>query len=138
MGDETGTSSQSTGQCSGQTDDEAQSRIVELERKTAHLLLLAKEIASADPSTRIFDLQHKPSDEWIGIYAAAVSGEWLARAALDWRVDLRAQERDAARADRDRLLALLEELVAIEGPQPGHVEWYGRVKAAITKARGGR
>jgi len=35
------------------------------------------------------------------------------------------------------LLALLEELVDIEGPQPGHVEWYGRVVAAIAKAKGG-
>ena len=34
------------------------------------------------------------------------------------------------------LLALLKELVDIEGPQPGHVEWFGRVQAAIAKAEG--
>lgn len=34
------------------------------------------------------------------------------------------------------LLALLEELIDIEGPQPGHVVWANKVKAAIKKARG--
>lgn len=34
------------------------------------------------------------------------------------------------------LLALLDELIAIEGPQPGHVEWYRKVVAIIAKARG--
>lgn len=32
------------------------------------------------------------------------------------------------------LLALLQELVDIEGPQPGHVTWANKVKAAIAKA----
>ena len=35
------------------------------------------------------------------------------------------------------MLTLLEELIDIEGPQPGHVEWYRKVRAAITEARGG-
>jgi hypothetical protein len=35
-------------------------------------------------------------------------------------------------ADRiERLEALLRELIDIEGPQPGHVEWYREVKAAL-------
>lgn len=34
------------------------------------------------------------------------------------------------------LLALLEELIAIEGPQPGNVAWFHKVTAAIKKARG--
>lgn len=32
------------------------------------------------------------------------------------------------------LLALLQELIDIEGPQPGHVMWANKVKAAIAKA----
>jgi hypothetical protein len=32
------------------------------------------------------------------------------------------------------LLELLQELVDIEGPQPGHVMWANKVKAAIEKA----
>lgn len=32
------------------------------------------------------------------------------------------------------LLALLVELADIEGPQPGHVEWYRKVQAAIANA----
>jgi hypothetical protein len=32
------------------------------------------------------------------------------------------------------LLALMTELIDIEGPQPGHIEWANKVKAAIAKA----
>jgi len=32
------------------------------------------------------------------------------------------------------LLELLKELIDIEGPQPGHIEWANKVKAAIAKA----
>ena len=32
------------------------------------------------------------------------------------------------------LLALLIELIDIEGPQPGHITWANKVKAAIAKA----
>lgn len=32
------------------------------------------------------------------------------------------------------LLELLVELTDIEGPQPGHIEWANKVKAAIAKA----
>lgn len=32
------------------------------------------------------------------------------------------------------LLALLQELIDIEGPQPGHITWANKVKAAIAKA----
>lgn len=35
------------------------------------------------------------------------------------------------------MLALLEELVSIEGPQPGHREWYRRVVDVIAKAKDG-
>lgn len=34
------------------------------------------------------------------------------------------------------LLGLLKELIDIEGPQPGHVEWARKVYAAIAKAEG--
>lgn len=34
------------------------------------------------------------------------------------------------------LLALLKELIDIEGPQPGHIEWARKVQAAIAKAEG--
>jgi hypothetical protein len=34
------------------------------------------------------------------------------------------------------MLALLEELIDIEGPQPGHITWANKVKAAIAKAKG--
>lgn len=34
------------------------------------------------------------------------------------------------------LLALLEELIDIEGPQPGDVAWFNKVTTAIKKARG--
>lgn len=32
------------------------------------------------------------------------------------------------------LLALLQELIDIEGPQPGHIDWANKVKSAIEKA----
>lgn len=32
------------------------------------------------------------------------------------------------------MLALLQELIDIEGPQPGHVMWFENVKAVIAKA----
>lgn len=32
------------------------------------------------------------------------------------------------------MLALLAELIDIEGPQPGHIEWANKVKAVIAKA----
>lgn len=32
------------------------------------------------------------------------------------------------------LLALLQELIDIEGPQPGHIMWANKVKVAIEKA----
>jgi hypothetical protein len=32
------------------------------------------------------------------------------------------------------LIALLAELINIEGPQPGHVAWYQKVRAALDKA----
>lgn len=35
-----------------------------------------------------------------------------------------------------RMLALLQELIDIEGPQPGHVGWYLNVQAVIAKATG--
>lgn len=34
------------------------------------------------------------------------------------------------------MLALLKELVDIDGPQPGHAEWARKVNAAIAKAEG--
>lgn len=40
---------------------------------------------------------------------------------------------DAAR-QRDELLALLRELIDIEGPQPGHVMWARKVQDVIAKA----
>lgn len=56
--------------------------------------------------------------------------------------DLEAAERtiDAQRAQIEAapdLLALLEELIDIEGPQPGHVMWARKVQAAIAKVKGG-
>lgn len=32
------------------------------------------------------------------------------------------------------LIALLTELIDIEGPQPGHVMWFRKVRAALDKA----
>ena len=34
------------------------------------------------------------------------------------------------------MLALLEKLIDIEGPQPGHSAWYAEVQAVIAKVRG--
>jgi hypothetical protein len=44
---------------------------------------------------------------------------------------------DALRRERDELLALLKELIDIEGPQPGTAQWAEKVRAAIAKATGG-
>lgn len=52
---------------------------------------------------------------------------------------IRIEERNANAhliAAAPELLALLEELIDIEGPQPGTAEWAGRVRAAIARARG--
>lgn len=46
------------------------------------------------------------------------------------------QEREALRVTAPELLALLRELVDIEGPQPGHSAWAQKVDAAIAKATG--
>jgi hypothetical protein len=53
--------------------------------------------------------------------------------AIDARADVYNAHLIASAPD---LLALLEELIDIEGPQPGHIEWANKVKAAIRKARG--
>ncbi len=37
-------------------------------------------------------------------------------------------------ATAPELLSLLQELIDIEGPQPGHIEWARKVQAAIAKA----
>lgn len=39
-------------------------------------------------------------------------------------------------AESPQLFALLKELVDIEGPQPGNVEWFHKVQAAIAKVEG--
>jgi hypothetical protein len=41
---------------------------------------------------------------------------------------------DAAATRIAELVALLTELIDIEGPQPGHVEWFRRVQAAIANS----
>lgn len=58
-------------------------------------------------------------------------------ATTGYRVRVGSDEDDAnARliAAAPELLALLTELIDIEGPQPGHIEWANKVKAAIAKA----
>lgn len=39
-------------------------------------------------------------------------------------------------AEAPGMLTLLQELVDIEGPQPGHVEWARKVSSVIAKATG--
>lgn len=45
-------------------------------------------------------------------------------------------ERDQLREVNKELLALLKELIDIEGPQPGTVMWHEKVKKAIAEAEG--
>lgn len=58
-------------------------------------------------------------------------------ARLGWKVEV-AHPADVAAGliqDRARLSALLEELLDIEGPQPGHVEWARKVQAELVRLK---
>lgn len=56
--------------------------------------------------------------------------------ALAWRMNNQRREiarLSAAQARIAELEALLTELIDIEGPQPGHIEWYRKVLAALNR-----
>jgi hypothetical protein len=57
------------------------------------------------------------------------------KGASDFRITL-ALGTHAAKMEeqRDEFLGLLEELIAIEGPQPGTSQWATKVRAALAKA----
>jgi hypothetical protein len=61
------------------------------------------------------------------------------RAGFRWYNTESAARRMAEHAAEEllALIGLLEELVAIEGPQPGHVDWYRKVQATLKKFKGG-
>lgn len=69
---------------------------------------------------------------------AFVGGEPLPVCQLLWPTDRRSEDETEANAcliaAAPKMLALLKELIDIEGPQPGHIEWARKVQAVIAEA----
>jgi hypothetical protein len=87
------------------------------------------------------DTKHTPDRDYLGPWQItdAEDDGWIITDAFESSVALVPVRGDARLiAAAPDMLALLIELIEIEGPQPGHVEWWRKTIAVIAKATGER
>ena len=107
-------------------DDHARIRELEAQVESLQNKWASRPLSSEDQARRIEELEaHAEDVEKSSLQAKARIRELeqeLTNANTDWH------ESETARVHAERLL---RELIDIEGPQPGHVEWYRRVRALL-------
>lgn len=79
--------------------DEARERERDAVELVVHAHALCGDIANARPDTRIYDLQHSLTQDWIGVAAGLLRGNPLADLATRWRVDKAEARATAAEAE---------------------------------------
>lgn len=70
------------------------------------------------------------------VWAGSDHPQVVAEAWIDWENRVPTRANAALIAAAPEMYALLNELIDIEGPQPGNVEWARRVRSTIAKAEG--